>query len=63
MKINIEYLEEAREDSMLTITQWAAAAEISATTYRKVLDGGEVTGRILRKLIKKLKLDKEKLIS
>ncbi len=62
MILDIEYLEEAREESLLTITQAAALAEISASTYRKILNGERVTGRTVRKLIKKLKLDKEKLI-
>lgn len=62
MKLDIEYLEETRKDALLSVKGLASAAEISETTYRKILNGGEVTGRIIRKLIKRLKLDKEKLI-
>ena len=62
MKLDIEYLEAARKAALLSVKELAADAEVSQTTYRKILNGGEVTGRILRKLIKRLKLDKEKLI-
>lgn len=62
MNLNVEYLEEARKDALLSITELADVVEISETTYRKILNGGEVTGRIIRKLIKRLKLDKERLI-
>lgn len=62
MKLDIEYLEDARKDALLSIVDLAELAEISQSTYRKILNGGDVTGRILRKLIFSLKLDKEKLI-
>ncbi len=62
MKLDLEYLEDARKDALLSIVEVADLAEISQSTYRKILNGGEVTGRILRKLIFSLKLDKEKLI-
>ena len=62
MKLDIEYLEAARKAALLSIVELADLAEISQSTYRKILNGGEVTGRILRKLIRSLKLDKEKLI-
>ena len=62
MNINVEYLEGFRKDAFLTIEQTAAQAEISQTTYRKIVQGGDVSPRIILKLIEKLKLDKEKLI-
>jgi len=62
MNLDIEYLETARKDALLSIKELADLAEISQSTYRKIVRGGDVTGRILRKLIFSLKLDKEKLI-
>lgn len=62
MNINVEYLEAVREEKLLTIEQAAALVEISQTTWRKAVQTGEISVGVAKKLIKKLRLDKEKLV-
>ena len=60
--INTQYLETARKDGLLTISEASKIAGISPTTYNKILRGEAVTPRVLKKLMKALKLEKSKLI-
>ena len=63
MIINKVYLEEAREDAVLTKSQMSELAKISPATYTKILNGEEVGPKTATKLIKAFKLDKDRLLN
>ena len=60
-KLNVDFLEELRDEKLMTVTDFAVEAGISAATYVKIGSGCQVTNTTTQRMIEHLKLNKSQI--
>lgn len=61
--LNAEYLEEAREDALASMTDFARIIGIHPVTYTKILKGKKVSEVTIMRILRHLDVDKERLLN